>query len=285
MSAQRCWVDGRAGSGVPADDRGLAYGDGLFETVLVVEGRPVWWEAHLDRLEHGAAVLGIVAPARGLWWNDLLAARAELPGLARGRWVARLTLTRGSGPRGYALRAPMRPRRILALAPAPACADAARHGLRLRWCRTALAVQPALAGLKHLNRLEQVLARQEWNEPGIDEGLMCDTRGAVVSAISANLLCLTGRGWVTPPVTQAGVAGVCRRMLLENGWVGEGELRCDEVDGARALAVCNSVRGILPVRQLGTRGWGIEPELRALQRRLAAIEPAFHHPFLDDELA
>ena len=283
MNGTDCWVDGRA-EGVPADDRGLAYGDGVFETVLLVDGRPVWWEAHLARLERGAAALGIVAPERALWQRDLQ--RALASGRAgAGRQVLKLILTRGSGARGYAVRAPSRPRRIVSIAGAPAVLDAARHGLRLRWCRTALAIQPALAGLKHLNRLEQVLARQEWSESDIDEGLMCDTQGRAVSAISGNLLCLTGRGWITPPVDQAGIAGVCRARLLASGLVIEGELRPDDVMSSDAVAVCNSVRGILPVRQLDRRGWAIGPAQRQLQRALAALEPAFHHPFLDDELA
>jgi 4-amino-4-deoxychorismate lyase len=277
------WVDGRV-EGVPADDRGLAYGDGLFETVLLVDGRAVWWDAHLARLERGAAVLGFVAPERACWKRDLERAVEESRS-SSGRRVAKLILTRGSGTRGYAVRAPSRPRRVVAIGAAPEVAFAAQQGLHLRWCRTALAIQPALAGLKHLNRLEQVLARQEWSEPDIDDGLMCDALGRAVSAISGNLLCLTGRGWSTPPVDQSGVAGLCRARLLAAGLVTEAELRPDEVMAADALAVCNSVRGILPVRRLDQRGWAIGPVVRDLQRALARIEPAFHHSFLDDALA
>ena len=283
MSGMQCWVDGRC-EGVPGDDRGLAYGDGVFETVLLVDGRPVWWAAHLARLQRGAAVLGFVAPERAIWQRDLERA-VETSGGAAGRRVLKLVLTRGSGARGYAVRAPLRPRRIVSIGPAPEVELQARAGLRLRWCRTALAIQPALAGLKHLNRLEQVLARQEWGEADIDDGLMCDTQGRAVSAISGNLLCRTQAGWVTPPVDQAGIAGLCRAQLLAAGLLSEAELRPDDVMAADALAVCNSVRGILPVRRLDRRGWACGPELRALQRALARIEPAFHHPFLDDALA
>ncbi|MCK7594725.1 aminodeoxychorismate lyase [Pseudomarimonas salicorniae] len=283
MIAPGVWVDGRA-EGLPADDRGLAYGDGVFETVLCVDGRPVWWDAHLSRLERGAAVLGFVAPERDVWQRDAERALAHAdPGAAR--CVLKLLLTRGSGARGYAVRAPSRPRRVVSIGPAPEVDGAAREGLRLRWCRTALAVQPALAGIKHLNRLEQVLARQEWIEAEIDEGLMCDTQGRAVSAISGNLLCLTRRGWLTPPVDQAGIAGLCRARLLAEGLVSEAELRPDDVMAAEALAVCNSVRGILPVRQLDQRGWAVGGALRDLQRALARLEAAFHHSFLDDALA
>lgn len=279
MSVPESWVDGRR-EGVPADDRGLAYGDGVFETLLLVDGEPVWWEAHLARLERGAAVLGIVAPERAVWARDL--ARAVEAWNGPRRAVLKLLLTRGGGARGYAVRAPSRPRRVVSIGDAPDSARAARTGLRLRWCQTALAIQPVLAGLKHLNRLEQVLARREWSEPEIDEGLLCDTQGRVISAISGNLLCLTGTRWVTPPVDQAGIAGICRGRLLDSGLVSEAELRPDEVIEADALAVCNSVRGILPVRQLEQRCWSPGSALRALQGSLAALAPAFHHPFLDE---
>lgn len=280
MSRPCSWLDGRP-DGLPLDDRGLAYGDGVFETVLLVDGVPIWWTAHLARLERGAAVLGIVAPERAAWARDLERAVATA-GFGSRRAVLKLVLTRGSGARGYAVRAPSRPRRVVSIGPAPDSAGPALHGLRLRWCQTALAVQPALAGLKHLNRLEQVLARREWSGPDVDEGLMCDTQGRVVAAISGNLLCLSGQRWITPPVDQAGIAGVCRGRLLDAGLVIEAELRPDDIVSADALAVCNSVRGILPVRLLDQRGWTFGSPVRTLQRRLGELEPAFHHSFLDD---
>ena len=285
MSAPACWVDGRPVAFIPADDRGFAYGDGVFETVLLVQGRPVWWEAHLSRLEQGAAVLGIVPPERGAWQRDLAAVLAARPALATQRAVLKLVLTRGSGARGYAVAAPCRPRRVFSVSSAPEVEEAARYGWTLRWCRTTLAIQPALAGLKHLNRLEQVLARREWSDPAIDEGLMCDTQGRVISAVAGNLLCLTARGWFTPALRDCGIRGVCRGALLDAGLVHEAELRPDEVLDAEALAVCNSVRGILPVRRLEERGWQVAGPVRTLQRALAAREPAFAHSFLDDPLA
>jgi len=285
MSSTPCWVDGRPSSGIPVDDRGFSYGDGLFETILLSLGRPVWWDAHLGRMERGAAALGIVAPDRAAWERDLAAALAARPGLSERRAVVRLVLTRGSGARGYKVSAPCRPRRVLSIGEAPDAIEAARYGWVLRWCSTTLAIQPALAGLKHLNRLEQVLARREWSDPGVDEGLMCDGHGRVVSAVGGNLLCLTPRGWLTPPVAEAGVAGVCRGEVLRNEWIHEAELRPADLTHAQAIAVCNSVRGILPVRRLGDTGWPVGAEVRALQRHLAEREPAFHYPFLDDELA
>jgi len=265
-----CLVDGSEQLSLPADDRGLAYGDGVFETVLCVEGRAVWWDRHLARLERGAAVLGIAVPDETAWQHD----RERLLRTAPPRCVLKLILTRGSGGRGYAPPQSTRPRRIVSRHVAPPN-GAVCDGLRLRWCATRWSLQPRLAGLKHLNCLDRVLARAELHEADFDEGLMCDVAGQPISAISGNLLVLRQGRWLTPPLDACGVAGICRERLLEHGLIEIAPLRRDEVETAGGLVVCNSVRGILPVIRLGERQWPPNEATRALQHRLAEIEPAF----------
>ncbi|HEY2346612.1 MAG TPA: aminodeoxychorismate lyase [Xanthomonadaceae bacterium] len=250
-------------------DRGLAYGDGVFETVLVHHGEPVWWDEHLRRLERGCAVLGIRGPDR-----DFLRAEAGamVAGCARG--VLKLIVTRGIGERGYARSPDASPTLAMSLSDAPSAPPP--QGLTLRWCETRLAIQPRLAGIKHLNRLEQVLARGEWSDPSIHEGLLCDTAGRVVSATSANLFVLRGGHWLTPSMADCGIAGTCRAWLLGNvpGAV-ETALSREEVESAGALVLCNAVRGILPVAALGERRWATRDATRALCLALARAEPAF----------
>lgn len=250
-------------------DRGLAYGDGVFETILVHQGSSVWWGAHLARLRRGCEMLGIAAPG-----PDFL--RAEIDSMARGcaRGVLKLVVTRGIGERGYAPPSHASPTVVLSLSDAPPSAP--RGGLRLRWCETPLAIQPRLAGIKHLNRLEQVLARAEWNDAATHEGLQCDTAGRVVSATSANLFVLRDGRWLTPPVDACGIAGACRGWILDHvAESAEAELARDEVESADAIVLCNAVRGILPVVALGSRRWSQRPETNALRQRLAEAEPAF----------
>nr|MBP8080876.1 aminodeoxychorismate lyase [Arenimonas sp.] len=200
--------DGRVRLWLEPDDRGLAYGDGVFETLLVHDGQPVWWSEHWSRLMHGAQVLGLPVP-------DQLLARRECESLLAGssQAVLKIILTRGSGGRGY--RAPENPLPtvIVSVHPAP---PAVQDPVALRWCKTAIAIQPALAGIKHLNRLEQVLGRAEWNDPDIFDGIMCDTEDRVVCATSANLFALIGGRWLTPGVTRCGVAGIARAWVLAN---------------------------------------------------------------------
>lgn len=258
---------------IPAGDRGLAYGDGLFETMRIHGGQVPWWDAHWTRLGRGAASLRLRLPDRARVETQVAAICADVPD-----GVLKLIVTRGSGGRGYAMPIDSVPLWTLSLHPTPPSARAG--GLHLRWCTTRLAIQPALAGIKHCNRLEQVLARGEWSDPLVDEGLLLDAEGNVVSAVAANLLTLRDGGWWTPPVDRCGVAGVCRAWLRASIGVGEARMSVQDIDTADAVVLCNAVRGILPVARLGDRAWPAHPAVRALRQRLAAAHPAF--PVFED---
>ena len=262
-----CFVGDARVDGVSTANRGLHYGDGLFETMRVHEGGVPLLERHLSRLRDGARRLGIAMPGA-----DVLAAQidAHVAGCEGG--VLKLLLARGEGGRGYAPMADALPFWMLSLHPLP---QLRVGGLRIGWCGIRSAIQPALAGIKHCNRLEQVLARAEIEAAGHDEGLLQDMDGRVVFATSANLLLLRGGRWTTPPVERCGVAGVLRGWLLDAGLVDIAESGRDEVDSADALAQCNAVRGILPVASLGARTWVPHPALDELQDRLAMAYPMF----------
>lgn len=267
---QRVFVGDRMVDAVPAGDRGLAYGDGLFETMRAHRGRIHWWDAHWARLRQGAQRLRLALPDEAL----VHAQAARLLGDADA--VLKLLVTRGSGGRGYALPAHPEPGWLVSRHPIPAAAPPG--GVVLRWCETRLAIQPALAGLKHCNRLEQVLARGEWADPAIHDGLVLDTEGQVISATSANLFVLRDGRWLTPDVSRSGIAGICRAWVLAHAGAAEARLRVTDVESADAVFVCNAVRGILPVARLGDRTWSPLAQVSALQRRLAAAHPAFATP-------
>ena len=262
--------------GVSPLDRGLAYGDGVFETMRAHRGTVPWWPAHWARLAHGARRLALPLPRESMVRDE---ATRLLDG---GDGVLRLVLTRGEGARGYAPAQAAMPAWILSTHSLPAPARAG--GLVLRWCATRLSHQPLLAGLKHCNRLEQVLARGEWPAPGepdgdaFDEGLVCDPDHHVVGAIAANLLVFGDGEWRTPPVDRCGVAGTCRAWVLREAGAVERRLSRIDVESADALVLCNAVRGILPVARLGARAWPPHPAVAALSRRFAAAHPAFAGP-------
>jgi len=252
---------------VPADDRGLAYGDGLFETMRVHRGDVPWWNDHWSRLKLGAERLGFALP-------DEVRVRDEAASLFadRGDGVLKLLLTRGAGERGYAPPENPVPTWIVSRHDVPAMTN---RGLRLHACETRVASQSALAGIKHCNRLEQVLARVEAERAGADEGLMLDSAGNAVGATAANLFVLIDGRWVTPAIVECGIAGVCRAKLLPALDATERALPLAEFEAADAVFLCNAVRGILPVARLGACEWPPHPAVAAARVELSRLHPSF----------
>lgn len=263
----RVFVGDRAVDALPTLDRGFAYGDGLFETLRAHRGALPWWERHWRRLDRGAARLKLALPA-----PDRVRAQAEAL-LDGDDAVLKLIVSRGTGGRGYAPPGEAEPTWTLSAHPLPSGPPSS--GLDLRWCDTRLSLQPALSGLKHCNRLEQVLARAEWSDPRWHDGLMRSTEGDAVEATAANLFVLRADRWLTPRLDRCGVAGICREWVMSTVAVDEARLTPDEVETADALFLCNAVRGILPVASLAGRRWSPHPAVTELRRRLAAAHPAF----------
>ncbi|QDH70512.1 aminodeoxychorismate lyase [Marilutibacter alkalisoli] len=269
--SRRILIGDRRVDTIDPADRGLAYGDGLFETMRAHRGAVPWWDAHWARLVRGAGRLRLPVP-------DPARTKQEAEALLDGRdAVLKLLLTRGAGGRGYAPPESAEPMLVLSVHDLPPASPA--EGLSLCWCDIRLAVQPALAGLKHSNRLEQVLARMEWDDPAIHEGLVRSSEGDVVCATAANLFILRDGSWHTPPLDRCGVAGVCRAWAMEALGAVETRLDVTDVETAEAIFLCNAVRGILPVARLGARCWAPHPQISALQARLAVEVPAFAAAF------
>jgi 4-amino-4-deoxychorismate lyase len=260
-----CWVDGQPADALSLKDRGLAYGDGLFETIAVRRGQPVLLDRHLARLADGCVRLAIAA--------DLEQVRQELLSYAAamGEGVLKFILTRGDGLRGYAPDPAAPGRRILQGNP-PAAYPAVHgeQGVRMFPCVTRLSNQPLLAGLKHLNRLEQVLARAEWRDSEHAEGLMLDQAGRVVEGVFSNLFLVRDGVLITPDLKRCGVAGVMRAEIL---FQAESlairtqitDISLEQLQWADEVFVCNSVYGVWPVRAYAALSWPVGPLTRKLQ--------------------
>jgi 4-amino-4-deoxychorismate lyase len=266
-------VNGRAAGSLSLLDRGLHYGDGLFETIACVAGRARFLDRHLQRLADGCARLGL-APV------DAAGLRREVETLAAGaaRSVIKLLVTRGAAvTRGYALTGREQPRRIALRYPWPVDDPAlAREGVRVRIASLRLGENPALAGLKHCNRLEQVLARAEWTDTGITESLLFSSSGALISGTMTNVFLVHDSRLLTPRVDRCGVAGVMRAVVLDLA-AGAGIAAEERVLEARDLTQAHEVfltsalTGIRPVRELDGRVFAPGPVTRALQARLAPL--------------
>jgi len=263
MAVARVLVDGAPAETLSVADRGLSYGDGLFETIRFVHGLAPLWARHMQRLRDGSRRLGIPACDAERCLREALAVSTGLE-----HAVVRITLTRGMGERGYAPPASPKPTRIVAAFEAPAMrGDMYLQGIRVRWCDTRLGLQPLLAGMKHLNRLEQVLARAEWNDAAIPEGLLLDLDGHVISATMANLFTVIDGVLVTPSVERCGVAGVARAEVLSVRTDAQiATLRPDQLQHASEVFLSSSVRGILPVQAVGDTVYGPGPVTRAMQQ-------------------
>lgn len=259
------WVDGQPAELLSVKDRGLAYGDGLFATLGVRNGQPQLLERQLARLQSGCQRLALPCD-QALVRSELLAFAAQM-----GSGVLKLIVTRGDGQRGYAMPQPMHSRRILQAAPLPSYpATNVNQGVQLFPCATRLAEQPLLAGLKHLNRLEQVLARAEWQSADYAEGLLCDHSGRVIEGVYSNLFMVQQQRLLTPALTRCGVAGVMRAELLAQATalgvaVVERDISYAELLAADEVFVCNSLYGIWPVRSLAEHDWPVGPLTRKLQ--------------------
>jgi 4-amino-4-deoxychorismate lyase len=255
-------------NGVPAEqvsvlDRGFAYGDGLFESIRFIGAKAPLWARHMQRLAEGCRRLQIPAPEPSQLWLEATRVSRHMA-----QSVVRITVTRGTGERGYALPSRPQPSRVLAAFAPPMMVDESLdQGLDLRICELRLAEQPRLAGIKHLNRLEQVLARAEWRDPAIAEGILCDGQGRVISATMANLFARIDGELLTPAVDRCGVAGVARAEVLATcPEVRVGEMTLEALLYASEVFLSSSVRGILPVRAVGERTFQPGSLTRSLQQ-------------------
>ena len=231
-------------AGIHMDDRGLLYGDGLFETMLLRNGRARFLDDHMQRLFAGTARLKMNAP-------DAEVLRNELQLLVQGHdcGVVKLIITRGCGGRGYRASSSHECTRLWQLF-APVATD--NDGVTVQWCATRYARNPLLAGLKHLNRLEQVLAQSEWQDADIAEGLVMDTEGELISGTMSNVFMIIDGIMVTPDLRYCGVSGVMRKNVLRvarrmNLEIEERAVRPEELQSASEVFITNAVRGVRPV--------------------------------------
>lgn len=237
---------------IAVDDRGFQYGDGLFETLLLANGQVRFVDDHLQRLFDGCQRLGIPAPERQV----LLAEIAQVAAAASSG-VMKIIVSRGAGGRGYRPAANATANRVVALYPLNA---ASPEPLQLRWCQTRLGRNVSLAGIKHLNRLEQVLAQSEWTEGEADEGLMMDTEGELVCATAGNVFVVRDGALLTPDLRFCGVRGVMRAQVLKaaaqlNIAIVQEPLWPADLETASEVFVTNAVRGIRSAAALDSLQW------------------------------
>lgn len=258
-------VNGRFQDWVGSSDRGFHYGDGVFTSAAVRSGRALLLDRHLARLARDCDQLSIPFPG-----TATLTEEAHRLCQARIEGVLKIQVTRGPGGRGYRLPDSPMPTRVLSLHPVPRydsrlCED----GVSVRICDHRLGWNTALAGVKHMNRLEQILARAEWDDDSPEEGLMLDQDGSVVEGTMSNVFLVRRHRLITPLLDRCGVAGVMRGLLLEIASrlgipVEQRRVKPSEFDDTDEMFLTNAVIGLWPVRRIET----IELAVGPLTRRL-----------------
>lgn len=270
-------VDGLPANAVPADDRGFTYGDGVFRTLAMRKGRAQWWPQQYARLAADCGALNITPPAESVLRRDLQTIAVQLPDCA-----LRITVTRGSGGRGYAIPENPQSRRIISAGPLPEYpVHWPEQGVSLRVCDLRLSAQPRLAGIKHLNRLENVFARAEWSDPAIAEGLLLDEAGNVIEGTRCNVFIVEDGALVTPDLTRCGVSGVTRDLVIAAA--GSNGLRCRveainrrRLETATEILLVNSLIGVWPVAALEQCRWSNFKVAPLVRKWLNAFDHQLH---------
>jgi 4-amino-4-deoxychorismate lyase len=266
-------INGVEADSVAVKDRGFQYGDGLFETLEICRGKPLFLNQHFHRLTEGCFRLAIPCPDLGLLSAEInqLSSSAE-------RAVLKLIITRGSGGRGYRQPDSILTTRVVSLHSYPDYpADYVDEGINTIFCQTRLGINPLLAGIKHLNRLEQIMARNEWQQPEIQEGIMLDINNYVIEGTMTNLFYSKDNTLYTAPVQASGVAGIMRSViialaeennlpLIEQYYGKEDLLAADE------LFISNSIIGIWPVKQVENHYFAVGKTTQQLLVWLAELK-------------
>ena len=251
------WIDGTPTAQLALPDRGLDYGDGVFETILVHAGKPLFLDVHLDRLALGLGTLSIS--------DCRVAVRQQLNRAVAGiqwRWaVLRLSVTRGSGQRGYAPSANATPRVLISITELSRDCGQMTSAATLCAVDIRLATQPFLAGIKHLNRLEQVLAAAQVKSEGVDEGVVLNQDGQIVSVVAGNLFLVSKGKLLTPRLESCGVLGTRRRLIIEQ-WapaiglsVQYSDITQSDFANASEVFYSNSLQTVRPIGRFGQQSW------------------------------
>ena len=261
-------IDGKLSAGLSVNDRGLAYGDGVFRTFLVNNGVPHHWELQYQKLSQDCQALGISCPN-----NDVLISDIKTLCTDGTDTVGKIIVTRGESSRGYAVPDDIQANRVVIKSAAPTYPLSNQtQGVKLHLCELKLALQPKLAGVKHLNRLENVLARMEWKDANIADGLLLDSNDNVIECTMSNIFARYGNELITPSLEECGVAGIARARIIENTKrfnldIKIEALKLNKLMQADEIIICNSLFGAWQVVSFNGKQWakqGLDKQLREM---------------------
>ncbi|MDH5776742.1 MAG: aminodeoxychorismate lyase [Gammaproteobacteria bacterium] len=248
-------------------ERGFHYGDGLFETMAIKQGEVPLWRYHWQRLSSSCERMGLPQPDQ-----EKLEQRIASFCKGQDRAVLKLILSRGKGERGYRIPDNQQPGQAFYLSDWPDYdVSYSQKGIRVKICKTPLGMNPVLAGLKHLNRLEQIMARSEWQDDKFQEGIMLNAAGDVIEGTMTNLFWVKDEQIFTPDLSQCGVFGIMRQQILER--IDELSMQIkivsqplDVLKNADEIFLTNSLIGVWPVQSIEDKTYAVGTITKKIQQ-------------------
>ena len=245
-------INGKPSAGLSVNDRGLAYGDGVFRTFLVNNGVPHHWELQYQKLSQDCQALGISCPNNDVLTSDIKTLFNDGTDAMPNDIQANRVVIKSAMP-------------IYPL-------NNQTQGVNLHLCELKLGLQPKLAGVKHLNRLENVLARMEWKDASITDGLLLDSNDNVIECTMSNIFARYGNELITPSLEECGVAGIARARIIENTKrfnldMKIEALKLNKLMQADEIIICNSLFGAWQVVSFNVKHWakqGLDAQLRKM---------------------
>lgn len=255
MLSNQFLINGKKSLGLNPFDRGLAFGDGVFRTMKIQNGVPKYWKHHYEILSHDAKSIQIHIPSSRTLLNDVKKLFSE-----PGDFVGKFIVTRGVSERGYQFKKNIKCTRILLKNTfVPIRKKIVTEGVCLQVCKQTLSENSMLSGIKHLNRLENVLAKTELEEGNFD-GILLDNHGYVNECISSTIIMRVNDYLYLPIQNMSGVSGVTKRIILNNaGHMGykvkTKKILLSELIKSDEVVITNSLIGAIPIRKIKNKTW------------------------------
>ena len=266
-------INGKFKDSISVLDRGLAYGDGFFETMQwlgknneSLQGVE-FWNRHVKRIIKSAKILKIKIPNKNIFaeYKNKILTAAQKKDIYEG--ILKIIITRGVGGRGYSYENNMKPTIIFIVF--PNAIPKQIESVNVKICKSTISDNVDISGLKHLNRLDSVQARSEWNNKNIFEGIFIDNNENILEGTMTNIFFVKNKSLVTPSIISSGINGIMREVVLVYGkkFFNEiiiREIRKHEIENFDEMFLTNSIIKVLPVKKCGKKKFTISNSTKKL---------------------
>ena len=262
-------INGKVFDQIEIFDRALHYGDGVFETIAIQDGKVLCFDEHLNRLEKGCKKIKIPVQDKTIIKNEILSLTENTD-----RAVVKIIITRGQGGRGYKIPDNIESTRIISLFPWPDySSELSIFGIKTKLCNYRYSNNPVLAGIKHLNRLEQILARAEWGDKKIIEGIVMNSDNYIIEGTMSNIFCILEKTLYTPDLSLCGIEGIVREKIINLAdklkfKIEIKKITLDFLLNAEEIFMCNSLIGIWPVNSIDKKVFLEHKETQKIKNKL-----------------